>query len=439
MKKIYLHILIAAIFIISPLAAQNTSKILTINDAVNLALQNNIDIKQSIMDLEILETKNKYSWNSVSPSISASGGLNGSTPLDGGDSSLSYSLGASLRLSLTPALRTSMKKALLDYQAGKATLEATKRKIELSIRKTFYSLIYFNDNIENQQRSLETAKQTYESNKIKYQQGRLAELQLLNSQYNYEKKIPDIENLKRTYQNNIDNFKLLLGLGLDDEIILEGKLEDAVDVKLDEATLQSSLALIDENASIKSLKQQIATTENSILASKFSTYAPSITFSVSESTTGSSKANPITGKDAWEPSSSLSYGVSVNLPLDGFFPWSSGKLNIQTAEENLAKLKMTLEQTRTQTTLTVKNSYNSILQNITQLELLEKSEELTKKTYEMTRNAYNMGSTDLLSLQQAEDNLYMARYNVQNQKYTILTSILTLEDTLGLPYGTLGK
>ena len=439
MKKIYLHIIIVAIFIISPLTAQNTGKILTIDDAVNLALQNNIEIKQSIMDLELLETKNKYSWNSVSPSISASGGLNGSTPLDGGDSSLSYSLGASLRLSLTPALRTSMKKALLDYQAGKATLEATKRKIELSIRKTFYSLIYFNDNIENQQRSLETAKQTYESNKIKYQQGRLAELQLLNSQYNYEKKIPDIENLKRTYQNNIDNFKLLLGLGLDDEIILEGKLEDAVDVKLDEATLQSSLALIDENASIKSLKQQIATTENSILASKFSTYAPSITFSVSESTTGSSKANPMTGKDAWEPSSSLSYGVSVNIPLDGFFPWSSGKLNIQTVEENLAKLKMTLEQTRTQTTLTVKNSYNSILQNITQLELLEKSEELTKKTYEMTRNAYNMGSTDLLSLQQAEDNLYMARYNVQNQKYTILTSILTLEDTLGLPYGTLGK
>ena len=147
----------------------------------------------------------------------------------------------------------------------------------------------------------------------------------------------------------------------------------------------------------------------------------------------------MTGKDAWEPSSSLSYGVSVNVPLDGFFPWSSGKLNVQTAEETLEKLKMTLEQTRTQTTLTVKNSYNSILQNITQLELLEKNEELTQKAYEMSKNAYNMGSTDLLSLQQAEDNLYSARYNVQNQKYTILTSILTLEDTLGLPYGTLGK
>ena len=443
MKKITLYMMLAALFITSPLAAQKTTKTLTIDEAVNLALKNNIEIKQSSMDLELLETKNKYSWNSVSPSISATGGFNGSTPLDGGDTSFSYSLGASLRLSLTPTLRTSMKKALLDYQAGKASLETTKRRIELSVRKTFYSLIYFNDNIEIQQRSLETAKQTYESNKAKYSQGRLPELQLLNSQYNYEKKIPDIENLKRTYQSNIESFKILLGLGLDDEITLQGKLDDAFNVQFNDTSLETALASIEENATIKNLKQQIAATQNTLQAAKLASYAPSISFSLSESTSGSSKdTKNFSGaviKEAWEPSSSLSYGVNVNLPLDGFFPWASGKLNVQTAEETLEKLKMNLEQTRTQTTLTVKNSYNSILQNITQLELLEKNEELTQKAYEMSKNAYNMGSTDLLSLQQAEDNLYSARYNVQNQKYTILTSILTLEDTLGLPFGTLGK
>ena len=385
MKKITLYMMLAALFITSPLAAQKTTKTLTIDDAVNLALKNNIEIKQSSMDLELLETKNKYSWNSVSPSISATGGFNGSTPLDGGDTSFSYSLGASLRLSLTPTLRTAMKKALLDYQSGKATLEATKRKIELNVRKTFYSLIYFNDNIEIQQRSLETAKQTYESNKAKYQQGRLPELQLLNSQYNYEKKIPDIENLKRTYQSNIDSFKVLLGLGLEDEIVLQGKLDDAFNVQFNDTSLETALASIEENATIKNLKQQITSTQNTIQSAKLASYAPSISFSLSESTSGSSKANSMTGKDAWEPSSSLSYGVSVNVPLDGFFPWSSGKLNIQTAEETLEKLKMNLEQTRTQTTLTVKNSYNSILQNITQLELLEKNEELTQKAYEMSK------------------------------------------------------
>lgn len=448
--------------------AQTGARTITIDDAVNLALQNNLDIKQSKMDLELLAQKNKYSWNSVSPSISASGGFNGSSPLDNFENtSFSYSLGASLNLTLTPALRTTMKKALLDYQSGQASLETTKRKIELSVRKTFYSLIYFNDNLEIQQRSLETTKQTYEANQVKYKQGRLPELQLLNSQYNYEKKIPEIENLKRNYQSNIDSFKLLLGLSLEDEITLEGKLDEAVSVHFDETILQTSLNSIEENAQIKSLKQQILSTENAIQTTKLSSYAPTVSFSVSESTKGSNreikntlfyykldndnadkdgyapmeqrKIKEVVTQKKWKPSSDLSYGITVRIPLDGYFPWSSGKLNIASSEETLQKLKMNLEQTRTQTTLAVKNSYNSILQALTQLELLEKNVELTQKTYEMSKNAYNMGSVDLLSLQQAEDNLYSAKYNVQNQKYTILTSILTLEDTVGLPYGTLGK
>lgn len=438
MKRLILSLCLAASLSFFS-AAQTGARTITIDDAVNLALQNNLDIKQSKMDLELLAQKNKYSWNSVSPSISASGGFNGNTPLGDGDTSFSYSLGASLNLTLTPALRTTMKKALLDYQSGQASLETTKRKIGLSVRKTFYSLIYFNDNLENQLRSLETTKQTYEANQVKYKQGRLPELQLLNSQYNYERKIPEIENLKRNYQSNIDSFKLLLGLSLEDEITLEGKLDEAVSVHFDETILQASLNSIEENAQIKALKQQIISTENTIQATKLSSYAPTVSFSVSENTNGSSKENPMAGKNAWEPSSSLSYGVTVRVPLDGYFPWSSGKLNIASAEENLQKLKMNLEQARTQTTLAVKNSYNTILQALTQLELLEKNVELTQKTYDMSKNAYNMGSVDLLSLQQAEDNLYSARYNVQNQKYTILTSILTLEDTVGLPYGTLGK
>ena len=134
-KQILILCLAASLSFFS--TAQTGARTITIDDAVNLALQNNLDIKQSKMDLELLAQKNKYSWNSVSPSISASGGFNGNTPLGEGDTSFSYSLGASLNLTLTPALRTTMKKALLDYQSGQATLETTKRRIELSVRKTF--------------------------------------------------------------------------------------------------------------------------------------------------------------------------------------------------------------------------------------------------------------------------------------------------------------
>ena len=87
----------------------------------------------------------------------------------------------------------------------------------------------------------ETAKQTYESNLTKYNQGRLPELQLLNSQYNYESRIPAVENLKITYQSNLDNFKLILGLGLTDQIELEGSLLDVSKIVLSEDILSYDL------------------------------------------------------------------------------------------------------------------------------------------------------------------------------------------------------
>ena len=435
MKKLF-YIFCLSLVLSFSATAKIGVRTITIDDAVNLALQNNLEIKQSKMDLELLAVKKKNSWNSISPSVSASGGFNGNTPLGNGDTTFSYSLGASISANLTPAVRTTMKQAELNYQEGETNLEKTKRRVELDVRKSFYRLIYFNENLETQQRNLETAKQTYEADLIKYKQGRLPEINLLNSQYNYESKIPSVENLKRTYQSDIDSFKLLLGLDLSEMIALEGKLDDAVEIHLDEAILNLSL---DNNNSIKALKQQILSAQNTIQAAKLSTYSPTVSLSVSESTSGSSQENAMRGLAPWEPSSSLSYGVNVRIPLDGFFPWSSGKLNIKTSDVTLEKLKQNLEQTRVKTSLSIMDSYNSILQAQKQLELLEKSVELTQKTYDMSKNAYNMGSVDLLSLQKAEDNLYSAKYNVQNQKYSILTSILTLEDTLGLPYGTLGK
>lgn len=62
-----------------------------------------------------------------------------------------------------------------------------------------------------------------------------------------------------------------------------------------------------------------------------------------------------------------------------------------------------------------------------------------QKTYDMTRNSYNVGSADLLSLQSAEVNLYQAKYNVENQRYTIISGLLDLENSLGLEFGSFSK
>ena len=73
------------------------------------------------------------------------------------------------------------------------------------------------------------------------------------------------------------------------------------------------------------------------------------------------------------------------------------------------------------------------------LSLRQKSIELAQKTYDMTLTAYNHGTKDLLSLQTASDNLLQAKVNLMHEAYTLSSAILDLENTIGVPFGTLSK
>lgn len=408
--------------------------VLTVDKAVELALQNNITIKQSKMDLDMLELRDSFSWNGISPSLSLSGGVNGSKAgtfdtFADSDPTVSWSVSGSVSLNFTPALATTIKSAKLAYESGQMSYENTRRSIELSVRKTFYSLLYFNENLELQHRSLETARQTYESNLSKFNQGRLSEMNLLTSQYNYESKIPAVTNLHTTYENNLDNFKIILGLDLNDEIELTGSLVELAAAELNNKLLDVN---IEELPSIKMLLKNIESSENSLMATRFSAYGPSLSLSGSAGTNGGIKPSS-------DPRVSLSYSATVRIPLDGYLPWSNGSVSVQAQKESLEKLKQNLEQTKKTTEISIRNSYNAIKQAKAQLAVYEKNMELMQKTYDMTRASYNAGSTDFLTLQKAEDNLYQAKYNVENQRYSIISAVLDLENTLGIEFGSLGE
>lgn len=407
---------------------------LSVEDAVALALENNISIKQGKMDLDLLKSKKDASWNSMSPSISLSGGVNGSKSglldsFDAAKESLSWNASAGVRINLSPSLGTSIKAAKLAYEQGQMTYEQTKRTIELNVRKTFYQLLYFNENLELQEMSLENAFETFKANLSKYNQGRLSELNLLTSQYNYESRRPTVENLKRTYEFNLDSFKEVLGIKLTDKVELTGSLEEAMNFEL---TDENTRVNLEEVPAIQSALKNIEIAQNSLTATRFSAWGPSLSLSANAST--GAGLNPQSNQNL-----NLSYGATISIPLDGYLPWSNGALSIKSQKQNLEKLEQNLEQTKTSTLISIRNSINSINQALSQLELYKKNVELMQKTYDMTRNSYNVGSADLLSLQSAEVNLYQAKYNVENQRYTIISGLLDLENSLGLEFGSFSK
>ena len=66
--KRFLSVLCVALFLGAFLSAEDLT--LSVEQAVELAMQNNISVKQAERTLKSAERADKYSWNSISPSIS---------------------------------------------------------------------------------------------------------------------------------------------------------------------------------------------------------------------------------------------------------------------------------------------------------------------------------------------------------------------------------
>ena len=423
MKKVLLLTTIFLCGMVFCYSQENIRK-LTVDDAVILAADNNISLQRQRISLNTLEKKKDTSWNGISPSLSASGNM--SIPFEE-NSKMSYSISASASLNFTPSLFSAIKTAKLNYENGVTSYENAVRTVELNVRKVFCNLLYTKENIQLQERKLETAKSLYESNLAKYNRGQLSELDLLNSQYNYESTIPTLQSLQINYDNSIATFKQTLGLNQSEEIELVGNIEDFLNIGKIEINKN-----IEEVPAVKTILANMELAKTQLLATRFSAWGPSLSASYSYGQSGNFESS-----DLRTTGNALS--LSLRIPLDGFLPWSNGALSIANQKANLQDLELQLKEKKESTELEIQNSIKKIEQAQAQLNVLENNVELAQKRYNMTLTAYNHGSKDLLTLQNASDALMTARINLSSQKITIFSAILDLENILGVPFGTLGK
>lgn len=423
MKKVLLLTTVFLCGMVFCYSQENIRK-LTVDDAVILAADNNISLQRQRISLNTLEKKKDTSWNGISPSLSASGNM--SIPFEE-NSKMSYSISASASLNFTPSLFTAIKTAKLNYENGVTSYENAVRTVELNVRKVFCNLLYTKENIQLQERKLETAKSLYESNLAKYNRGQLSELDLLNSQYNYESTIPTLQSLQINYDNSIATFKQTLGLNQSEEIELVGNIEDFLNIGKIEINKN-----IEEVPAVKTILANMELAKTQLLATRFSAWGPSLSASYSYGKSGNFESS-----DLRTTGNALS--LSLRIPLDGFLPWSNGALSIANQKANLQDLELQLKEKKESTELEIQNSIKKIEQAQAQLNVLENNVELAQKRYNMTLTAYNHGSKDLLTLQNASDALMTARINLSSQKITIFSAILDLENILGVPFGTLGK
>jgi outer membrane protein TolC len=398
---------------------------LTIENAVEKALEGNRSLKQGQLTLAQKKRSSSLSWSSLIPSIRGNASL--SNTFSDKDTPTAISIGGSASVTLTPSLYTAIKGASLNYEQQKISYETAVTQVELNVRKLFYSLLFKQSQIEVLQSTADSAQKRYESNQTKFRSGTLAQMDVLNSQITWQNAKLSVESAKMSLENDLATFKQLLGIPQETLITLSGNLEDVLSIGA--ISIEGIEA---HSANVASYEKQLEIAKNALLATRFSAWGPSISASYNYTIRGDTK-NGLKNTDYG------TFSLSLSIPLDGYIPWTNGGQSIANQKDAVANLEMELDNARMTQDINIQSAIKKIEQTQDSIQLRKSSVTVAQQSYDMTLSAYNHGTRDLLTLQSASDNLQNAKMNLLSDALNLITAILDLENTLGVPFGTLSS
>ena len=432
MKKLVLVFTVFSL-LTSGIFAHGEIKSITLDDALKLALENNVSIKREEISLGAAARASSHSWNSLLPSLTASANDELSLPDfagngDGGRDGVQHNFGVEGKasISISADFFASIKKAKLDYEAKKISFDEAVLEIISQVKESYFSLILAKQNLDFLQENLENARTQAQQNEERYRRGTLSELECLSSKVSYEKLKPELKARKLTFKKDMKNFCLFLGLDAD-ELILEGSLEDfiaryAVSFNDEKKNAVAESVKNGTVPSILNLKKQIEAAQKGLSVARLSSYGPSTNLSYS--------VNPVfSGTDKGRIKQSASIGISI--PLENLLPFSKGADTIKAAKDSVKDLRLQLDEK----TKSVKSDFSFIIQSLAQKEESIASHKdfvsLAQSNYESAKIAYSKGMTEYLSLQNASKENLEAKLNLQNDYLDNLKLYISLEKLCG--------
>jgi outer membrane protein TolC len=433
MKRYIITLLIAELLFSSLFAKEIT---ITADNAVELALQNHIDIQTAQISLEQNRRSYAHSWNNVLPDVSATGTASETRTYSSSDTDKAgLKAGVSASLSLDFGLADKIKQLKAEYNSGKISYDNTVRSTQTAVLQSFYNLLYLKEKVEAAKSTCESYQRQYDQILAKAKRGVSNELDLLTAQVNLETSKPDADSAENTYLNELVSFLNTIGLSVepDTTVILDGSLDYAD--KLGEINKTQIIETCESTSSeVLQLEEKIKAAKYSKKSTASQLYLPSVNVAAS-AYPYNWQNEKITDNTSNTPNWTVSLGLS--LPLSSWIPGSSSKDSIAKIDDTIKTYELQLENTKKSVRTKVIEKLKNIELSQKTLEARKMNVELAEKSYQMTEDAYNRGTKDLLTLQNSLDTLQNAKLQLSAEQYTLISNVLDLENTLSLPSGSL--
>lgn len=430
MKKIFPPLLLV-VFSVLPLSAQEKHALpalssvegsategpleLTWADCVRQALLTNGGLKAKKLAIEQSEYSYLASYNSVLPRVSVSHSLSRSGSASSSPSNrLSFGVSASETLfdlgtfSSIRTSRISYEKASSDYRTESAALRQ-------GLYSAFTSLIVAQEQVSVNRKILALREENAKLIQLKYESGRESRGNMLYAAALHERSRADLQNSERSLDMARRTLVKNLGLPGGPPVSAKGGLE------VPQYSLKAGDLNVDNIPRIVSQRKNIETYEERLLSAKSDIW-PTLSASQSMSWSGVSE---FPGNRSW------SMGLSLSLPLFSsgltYYPNTvkAARVALQSAEETLKDLKLTLENDISSAYDDFLNSRDTALSN---LSVLKANEE----RYQESQVKYMAGKISFIDLENVEQSMVDAQQNQLQYLRNANNKRSSLENLLGV-------
>jgi len=461
------------------ISGQETPQVmkLGINEAVELAIKNNLSLQNARLDLDTKQRKSDLVWNQFLPSLSATGTLardNYATTTQQSMLVLPYGTGIpttlpvygtgatyhevfarlvpsmtlpnwhvmgnfSATLDFSFALIAGIQTIHSDYQAGLVTLEKAKLQLERDVRKMYNQILLLEqsttllrDNYENVTRQAAIAEANYNAGLVP----RLSWLQAQVAVENMKPTIAEAENglmmLKATFAMN-------LGLPYDTVFEFENFKTENFSIPLELTELISKAAT--GKPDILELQKNIITLQQSRKAAAMQLYTPFLRFGWTLSSTFNPMLNPFKdtwfSKDSWRGGGNFS--ITLGYSFNSLFPFTKEGQGLKDLDNRVRSLNIALAQVIRGTELEIFNKVNALDKTQASMGAQNGAVELAELTYKLTEEAYRAGLQDFQTLRGSALALEQARYQLLSQQFSYINDLIDLEYAIGVPFGTINS
>ncbi|MDR1517126.1 MAG: TolC family protein [Dysgonamonadaceae bacterium] len=316
------------------------------------------------------------------------------------------------------AIRSQLKQAELNYESSSKRLHRSELDLVYNVSAAYYALLRQQRGAEIAKLDLDRQQDAYDISQKKYSAGLIREVDALQLEVDLAGAQSSYDMAKHSQNATAYRLKELLGIELNDSVILNSDLNyQPVIVDVEKAVglaLENRLEIRENEIYIEqqklTVKQQQA---QGMVRGNFNAYFERVGIANPMSSVGFDGSIRNSYDDFLNRPFSYGIGFTISVPI---LDWGQNRSLVRAAEARLRQLSYTKIQTERSIETEVRNLVGNLNTNLRRLQLLEKNVAVAEKSFAITLQRYTDGDIDSQSLALERNRLNTA-YNTHLDAY----------------------